>query len=532
MEIEAKFTIPNDKVYAWLKKVRRMQDFTIHTGSTQRLDDEYLDTPDRRIMRAGYTCRFRHKNGTRTVTLKALGHADGAIHYRQELETQIERAAAPQLWPPSPVQQQIISLIGDQPLEIIFTLQQERHKRSLTHKKQAVAEFCLDAVQQQHHKTQQKYSELEIELKGGGTEKDLRRFVKYLMQTQPLVPQSISKFKRGLAFISQSDNQALGNSSTNIKAPQVTPDDTIAEAGYKILRFYFQRMLHNEMGTILGQDIKALHDMRVATRRMRAARYIFKPYFDRKTLKPYAQWIKHTGQVLGAVRDMDVFYAKMQPYLHQQAQQAVFQPIFDAWNTAYDEAQTALLAHLSQRDYIQFKQAFATYLHDVTPTRPHPSTRVTPYRVKEIAPILIAQRLAAVYAYAEWLEPPNVPLARYHQLRIAIKYLRYTLEFFQNTLPNDVIQVILSLKTLQTHLGDLQDAIVACERLRNIQYGGQWGANVGQNTKALQHSSDIDDYYTHKQQEIQHLLTTFPDLWAHYQAPEFKEMLAVVVSRL
>ena len=43
----------------------------------------------------------------------------------------------------------------------------------------------------------------------------------------------------------------------------------MAEVARKTLYFQFQRMLYHEPGTRLGQDNEELHDMRVATRRMR-----------------------------------------------------------------------------------------------------------------------------------------------------------------------------------------------------------------------------------------------------------------------
>ncbi|MEN6300772.1 MAG: CHAD domain-containing protein, partial [Anaerolineaceae bacterium] len=52
-----------------------------------------------------------------------------------------------------------------------------------------------------------------------------------------------------------------------LKSPGVERNDAISEAARKILRFQFAQMLLNEEGTRLGEDIEALHDMRVATRR-------------------------------------------------------------------------------------------------------------------------------------------------------------------------------------------------------------------------------------------------------------------------
>jgi len=89
------------------------------------------------------------------------------------------------------------------------------------------------------------------------------------------------------------------------------PTDTMAEAGRKVIGFHFARMLQHEPGTRLGEDIEELHDMRVATRRMRAALRIFGESFSKKKSKPIRKGLKETGQALGAVRDLDVFMEKL-----------------------------------------------------------------------------------------------------------------------------------------------------------------------------------------------------------------------------
>lgn len=92
------------------------------------------------------------------------------------------------------------------------------------------------------------------------------------------------------------------------------PTDSMAEAGRKVLAFHFERMLEHEPGTRVGEDIEELHDMRVATRRMRAAFQVFGDSYTKKSVKPLLQGLKKTGRALGPVRDLDVFIEKLQQY--------------------------------------------------------------------------------------------------------------------------------------------------------------------------------------------------------------------------
>ena len=81
----------------------------------------------------------------------------------------------------------------------------------------------------------------------------------------------------------------------------IQPDDTLAEAGRKVWLYHFALMVNHEQGTIQGDDEEELHDMRVATRRMRSAFDIFSPAFDQKVIKRYLIGLQKVGRVLGKV---------------------------------------------------------------------------------------------------------------------------------------------------------------------------------------------------------------------------------------
>ncbi len=102
------------------------------------------------------------------------------------------------------------------------------------------------------------------------------------------------------------------------------------------MTYHFAEMLRHEEGTRLGEDIEALHDMRVATRRLRAAFEVFGPAFDKQTLKVHLAGLRMTGRTLGAVRDMDVFMEKAQKYLQTlpEARQSGLDPLLEHWKEA------------------------------------------------------------------------------------------------------------------------------------------------------------------------------------------------------
>jgi hypothetical protein len=117
------------------------------------------------------------------------------------------------------------------------------------------------------------------------------------------------------------------------KNPGIKPDDSMPEAGRKILRFHFAHMLSHEKGTRLGEDIEDLHDMRVATRRLRAAFEIFNPFFKPKTIKKHIKGLRAIGRALGRVRDLDVFMEKAAVYLDTllDEERPGLEPLLTAW---------------------------------------------------------------------------------------------------------------------------------------------------------------------------------------------------------
>jgi CHAD domain-containing protein len=317
-----------------------------------------------------------------------------------------------------------------------------------------------------------------------------------------------------------------------MEAVGLLPDDPMAEAGRKVLRFHFAEMLSHEEGTRLGSDIEALHDMRVATRRMRAAFEVFGSAFQAKALKPHLKGLRLTGRALGKVRDLDVFMEKAQAYLETllQEQRSGLDPLLAHWQEIRAAARLEMLAHLDSLDYQDFKQEFNLFLNTpgagaaaVTLDEPSPN------RVCEIAPVLIYTRLAGVRAYDAWLEQASVE--RLHALRIEFKKFRYTLEFFREVLGDSAKVVIGEVKKLQDHLGDLNDAVVATQILTDFL--ANWEAQQTQlPISERQNPQAIVAYLAARHDERHRLMITFGEAWERFNRPEFRQNLASAVSVL
>lgn len=312
-----------------------------------------------------------------------------------------------------------------------------------------------------------------------------------------------------------------------IEIPPLRADEPMSEAGRKTLFTHFLKMLANEAGTRLGEDIEALHDMRVATRRMRAAYRIFAPHFAEETLAQFNKDLRRAGRTLGAVRDLDVLIEAAAAYEaeHGSAEDASIAPLLDDWHARRELARRDMLAYLNSSQYARFVERFRTFL-----TTPGEGTRrlapgePTPHEVRHVCPRLILERYESVRAYESVLD--GAPLTTYHALRIEFKGLRYALEFFRDVLGSETPALIKQITGLQDVLGALQDAHVA-EALVT-----QFLAERAKRRKKVEaiNLTGVTGYLAVLQARQQELLTRFPQPWAEVTGREFRRNLALAVT--
>jgi CHAD domain-containing protein len=129
---------------------------------------------------------------------------------------------------------------------------------------------------------------------------------------------------------------------------------------------------------------------------------------------------------------------------------------------------------------------------------------------------------------------PGAELIRFHELRIHGKALRYTLEFFETPLGRGARPLIETMKALQDHLGDLQDAVVASGLVRDYLTLGRWRA-PGDGSPApndIVVDAGAARYLAARQEEMERLIAGFPELWPSIAGEEFGGRLARALSRL
>ncbi len=92
------------------------------------------------------------------------------------------------------------------------------------------------------------------------------------------------------------------------------PDESLKQCLHKITLTRFQETFSYEAATMKGEDVEALHDMRVSARRLRAVLRIFRNCFSKKKLKKQDARLQSLIRSLGAVRERDVFLESLSVY--------------------------------------------------------------------------------------------------------------------------------------------------------------------------------------------------------------------------
>jgi CHAD domain-containing protein len=86
----------------------------------------------------------------------------------------------------------------------------------------------------------------------------------------------------------------------------VTPDEPYRRAGARIVRVRARELFDHAEGVLDTRDIERVHDMRVASRRLRAVLEIFAPCFPQSEFKGVLKDVKQLADTLGERRDPDV----------------------------------------------------------------------------------------------------------------------------------------------------------------------------------------------------------------------------------
>jgi CHAD domain-containing protein len=543
-EVELKYVIADpDAVRHWLDTVSLPG---LTSGSWRvRIDrDTYVDTASGDLAKAGYGARIRRRGGTSTLALKSGapdvagnderdGDGDGkrahAPMRREELEGPATGELDPNAWPESAARELLQDLVGKAELVPLFEIRQRRQVREVRDGNGARAEISLDHGDVRRGRRQAgTFEALEVEARGGDAEEAiLEPLAKAIEESGLGTPDSRSKLEIASALVAALDDSNAGHKAYAAlpKLPGVLPDDTLAEAGRKVLRLHLGRMLAMEAGTRSGSDPEDLHKMRVATRRMRAAWRVFDGAYRPSLQRRYVAELKEVATALGTVRDLDVQLDGLEAYrrgLPESGAEAMT-PLVDAWRERRDAARSALAELLDSNEYGHFVDDYRSFTDKPGSGVKEPKPN-EPSLVREAAGgriWLAYEQVRAHDAALRWADAEGL-----HALRIDGKRLRYTLEFFREALPRlQVDRLIGTVTEMQDLLGEHNDADVASKAAREFL--------VAQGSRLPEASRQAVGHYVDSRiAEMAQIRRRVPALWRRMVGLTFRRALASAIASL
>ncbi|HST88094.1 MAG TPA: CHAD domain-containing protein [Ktedonobacterales bacterium] len=448
MEVEAKYAVigPLDP-----ERIAALDlgSYTVTARGKERHNDEILDTPDRALTTARQALRIRKTDEATLITLKGPNTVSGGVHAREEIERSLPADADgdPGRWPRE-IAEKVTPLLGDQRPGPLVRVDVVRHLWDVARDGERVAELALDKGAIYAGGRARPVHELELELKGAGERGDLDALTARLERALALIPEPRGKLERGLELL-----RPAGESG---RAP-------VLEVGRRAIREQMEKLRKARPDARAGDDPEGVHDMRVATRRMRTMLDVLAgcPDADGKRLTRTRRRLKKPARLLGAVRDLDVLIAREEGYAADHPKDS---DDLEAFHRVLlqrrQRARDALKVYLDGAKLDRILAAVDAFALDDggAAVAGMPAVTVAQYAGGAIwARYEGVLRLAATAGGGE--------MDRLHQLRIACKRLRYTLELFERELGASAGMLIAALKRAQDELGALHDGAVERELL-------------------------------------------------------------------
>lgn len=151
--------------------------------------------------------------------------------------------------------------------------------------------------------------------------------------------------------------------SAAIKIKGIAPDKTLETCARQIIVGYFHEMMSHKVGASDGVDIEFVHDMRVASRRLRAAMDNFADCFENELFKKYYKQIRTITRTMGTVRDLDVLIVRFQNELQtlSNLEQNDIKGLIEHLQQKREEARKPMLELFTELDISNFDKQFLTF---------------------------------------------------------------------------------------------------------------------------------------------------------------------------
>ena len=393
------------------------------------LTSTYYDTFQCDLAHAGITLRHRVERGKQAWQLKLP-----LMNDRQEIEL-VDRQSIP----PTTFRDLLFLHLGRRRLMPVATLRVWRTGVRVRADKIDIADVTLDHVSvMKNGAVLQRFRELEIEQVNGkdsallDLERQLRR-----------------------AGAEDHDGRPKLFRARSMPAPgpglPPAPDAPVVDHLKRALAGHVRWLLAHDPGARLGREPESLHQMRVATRQLRAVLRATRPLLVPEWAESLQDELRWLGQLLGPARDLDVqlAYFREECAALDARDRRPLTPFIVYLEAQRNNAQEVLLSELKSARYLDLIRRLRHAMVD-------PTVVESTVTLCDLAKSAFKKLRKAIQRLES--SPNNV---RLHEIRIKTKRARYAAELAEPTVGKAATRFIKNACTLQDLLGMHQDAIQA-----------------------------------------------------------------------
>ncbi len=465
---------------------------------TVDLDAVYYDTPDQRLAADGLTLRRR------------TGGADEGWHLKLPVSPGVRDeigATLSDTVPPS-LAALVRSRVRGAGLSPQVRLVSSRRVSHLLDAEGALlAELSTDEVLAERGDATAAWTEVEVELADGVDPGLLDAVEKTFRKAGLKVSDAPSKLARALAET---------DAEPPVRHPGGGPEGT---TGAHVLAY-----LREQRDALVAQDPAvrralpdSVHQMRVASRRLRSAFKTYRKVIDRAATDPIGEELRWLAAELGVDRDQEVLLERIQGHLGELPRTLLIGPVrsrLRVWNTARRSgSRRGVLAVLDSARYVALLDALDALLD--SPPLKQAAAR-PPHEVLPKAVLRDYERLAGRVAAGLSLDEGHERDLALHDARKAAKRLRYAAESAEPVLGKPAKHLAKAGKSVQNLLGDHQDSVVAREALRGLGI---------QATGAGESAFTWGVLYAREESLAQRRERELPDVWSEASDPALRAAL-------
>jgi inorganic triphosphatase YgiF len=439
-EVELKFDLaPEDA-----PRLAACPSLEARPARTSDYDSVYFDTRDGALRRAGLSLRVRRADGRYVQTVKRKRGAAAGLFVRQEWDKHVAGLALD------------LAALGATPVRKLLAdgialapASRSRFRRTawLIAHRGAEIEIVLDEGVVASGRAKAPLCEIELELKSGKP-RALFALAEEIGAAVPLRLGVLSKADRGFALGDGTLGAAARAEPVAVAAP-IDEGDAFRTVAYSCLRHY--RL--NEIVLLRERDADALHQARIALRRLRSALSLFRPTVRGKDYHALRDELGWLSSQLGDARNLDVLIAGDAGLEDDELLRSRLQK---ARSKAYDRVEAALESERVRALMLRL----ALWIEAG-------SWRFRERAGRDIAGLATHQlerQWRKVRRHAASLAEAGADDR--HRLRLDVKRLRYAAEFLAGLAAKKPAaarrdRFIAALKDLQERLGDLGDAETA-----------------------------------------------------------------------